>query len=167
MLMPDHYFRRITDIPYSFFEDNGIEALLLDADGTLTPDGVLTLSDEVLSWIEEMQSSGIRMSIVSNNHEERVKLFADRYGFPCVYEAKKPLKGSLARSLESVKGTRENTAVVGDQIFTDIWYAKNCGIRSILVDPMAKDIYLFVVFKRVFERPIRRAVHRKFAPEER
>ena len=165
MLMPDYYFRRITDIPLSFMRDNRIEALLLDADGTLTPDGVLTLGDDVLTWIDSMRSAGIRMSLVSNNHEERVRRFADRYGFAYVYEAKKPLKGSLERSLRSVDGTKENTAVIGDQIFTDVWYAKNCGIRSILVDPMAKDIYPFVVVKRFFEGPFRRAVRRKFRKE--
>ena len=162
MLMPDYYFNRITDIPTEFFEQNGIEGLLLDVDGTLTPDGVVELTDDVLSWLERAKEAGVRMSIVSNNHEQRVKNFADRYGFSYVYEAKKPLAGSLERSLASVKGTRENTALIGDQIFTDIWYAKNCRIRSILVDPMAKDIYPFVKFKRIFEGPIRRAVHRKF-----
>ena len=165
MLRPDYYFRRITDISPDFFTENGIEALLLDVDGTLTPDGITVLSDDVLKWIESARELGIRMSIVSNNGEERVRVFADRYGFSYVYKAKKPLAGSLGRSLASVNGTKENTVLIGDQIFTDIWYAKNCGIRSVLVDPMAADIYPFVKFKRILERPIRRAVHRQFGSE--
>ena len=165
MLRPDYYFRRITDISPDFFTENGIEALLLDVDGTLTPDGVTVLSDDVLNWIESARDLGIRMSIVSNNGEERVRVFADRYGFSYVYKAKKPLAGSLKRSLDSVRGAKDNTVLIGDQIFTDIWYAKNCGIRSILVDPMAADIYPFVKLKRILERPIRRAVHRQFGAE--
>lgn len=161
MLTPDFYFRRITDTTPQFFEENGIHALLLDADGTLTPDGVKVLSDDVLKWMTEVRAAGIGMALVSNNGEERVRPFADRYGLPYVSKAGKPSARCADEAVRAAGAPRSQTAAVGDQFFTDVLFAKNAGIMSILVDPMAADIYPFVKFKRFFERPLRRRVHRK------
>ena len=50
-------------------------------------------------------------------------------------------------------GTQAQTTLfVGDQLFTDVWGAKNAGIRSILVKPIHPKEEIQIVFKRYLER---------------
>ena len=46
----------------------------------------------------------------------------------------------------------KNIASVGDQVFTDVWGAKRCGIRNILVRPIDKKEEIQIVIKRKFEK---------------
>ena len=45
-----------------------------------------------------------------------------------------------------------NTLFVGDQLFTDVWGARRCGIYSILVQPIAKHEEIQIVLKRYLEK---------------
>ena len=47
-----------------------------------------------------------------------------------------------------------NVIFMGDQIFTDVWAARNSGIRAILVPPINDKRDLFTRFKRLLERGI-------------
>ena len=42
----------------------------------------------------KMREAGIKIIIASNNHEQRVKQFAEPHGIPFIFRAKKPL-GSI------------------------------------------------------------------------
>ncbi len=48
---------------------------------------------------------GIRVTIVSNNNEDRVKVFSDPLGIPFIFDARKPLRKSFvkARNLWGLK----------------------------------------------------------------
>jgi predicted HAD superfamily phosphohydrolase YqeG len=50
-------------------------------------------------------------------------------------------------------GNKKNTALMGDQIFTDVLCAHTMGIRAILVPPIKDKTNLFFRFKRLLERP--------------
>ena len=57
--------------------------------------------------------------------------------------------------------------VVGDQLFTDIWGAKRCGIRNILVKPLHKKEEIQIILKRLLERIVLSSyVRSKMAEEE-
>jgi predicted HAD superfamily phosphohydrolase YqeG len=47
-----------------------------------------------------------------------------------------------------------NTAVIGDQVFTDVWSAKRLGLYAILVKPIKDKTSLFFKSKRALEKPI-------------
>jgi predicted HAD superfamily phosphohydrolase YqeG len=49
-----------------------------------------------------------------------------------------------------------NTAVIGDQVFTDVWSAKRLGLFAILVKPIKDKTNLFFRSKRALEKPILR-----------
>lgn len=55
----------------------------------------------------------------------------------------------------------EETMVVGDQIFTDIWGANRTGLYSILVDPINPKEEIQIVLKRIPEKLILYAYERK------
>ena len=51
LLTPQFDFRRIQEIPTSFFAQHGIRALLLDVDNTLTGDNSQEVKPEVAEWL--------------------------------------------------------------------------------------------------------------------
>ena len=48
----------------------------------------------------------------------------------------------------------EETASVGDQVFTDVLAANRAGLYSVLVKPIKDKKSLFFRFKRLLERPV-------------
>lgn len=50
-----------------------------------------------------------------------------------------------------------NTLYIGDQIFTDVWGAKRCGIPNILVAPIHPKEEIQIVLKRYLERIVLRS----------
>ena len=80
LLTPQYDFHRIEEIPTDFFIRHGIRALLLDVDNTLTGDNSQEIEPEVMDWLERQRAAGLRLFVISNNHELRVAPFANRLG---------------------------------------------------------------------------------------
>jgi predicted HAD superfamily phosphohydrolase YqeG len=51
--------------------------------------------------------------------------------------------------------------LMGDQVFTDVWAARNSGIKAALVPPINDKKDIFTKFKRLLEKPILRRYERK------
>ena len=153
-MIPSYYFKGIIDIPMEIFSKNGINTVILDIDNTLTEDGSPDISDDVEDWLRKAQSCGINMTIVSNNHRSRVEAFAEKISLPFVCEAKKPSQKCVVDILENYSALPNEIAVIGDQIFTDVWFAKRAGMLSVLVEPMGPDYLFGVILKRLMEKPI-------------
>ncbi len=160
-LTPDFYFPRITDIPVEFFLKNGIEGVALDIDNTLAEDGAPDVPAQVRDWIEEVRQAGIEMVIVSNNRKIRVSPFAKDAGLPFLYEVGKPSTKKRHEVLAILGVRPKAVAMVGDQIFTDILFAKRCGFRSVLLDPIGPDRHNGAWIKRLLERPILKKLKRR------
>ena len=66
---------------------------------------------------------------------------------------------------------KETTVFIGDQLFTDVWGAKRCGIRNILVAPIDPHEEIQIVLKRILERAVlssyRRSGLDKIRPHEK
>lgn len=63
--------------------------------------------------------------------------------------------------MKSVGATAENSAFLGDQIFTDVLSARNLGIEiALLVPPIKDKLTLFFRFKRLMEKPVIRKYYR-------
>ena len=68
--------------------------------------------------------------------------------------------------MKSVGATAEDSAFLGDQIFTDVLSARNLGIKvALLVPPIKDKLTLFFRFKRLMEKPILRR-YRKLHKED-
>ncbi|MBR0484672.1 MAG: YqeG family HAD IIIA-type phosphatase [Oscillospiraceae bacterium] len=148
--------RSVCDITPQLLRSMGVKGLLLDIDNTLTTHDNPAPAEGVLDWIAEMKQAGIRMRLVSNNHEPRVKPFAEMLGIPCVCESLKPLSRGFIQAMQEMHLPKESLCVVGDQIYTDIWGANLFGVKSIYVRPMQKETWKgheFLCIKRVLEVP--------------
>ncbi len=154
-LMPDRIFDSFKDITPEFLKENKIEALLLDIDNTLVTYDDPEPTEDVIKWLESMTSAGIKVAFVSNNSDpSRVEKFNEKLGFFAISRAKKPLPGGFRRALENMGVEASFAASVGDQIFTDVWAAKNTGARAFLVPPIKDKTTPFFKAKRLLERPI-------------
>lgn len=159
MLTPEYLFKDITRITPEFLRQQGIRALLLDVDNTLTAHGSQQLSQPVAAWLEQMKAQGIRMVIVSNNLRRRVEPFARQLGLDYISMGCKPLPGGLARARRRLGVGRREIALVGDQLFTDRLAGWLYGIRVLVVQPMTRDIKKGILFRRKLEKPF---IHKYF-----
>ncbi len=153
-LVPDYYFDDYKAIRPEFLYDIGIRGVVLDVDNTLEPYEHPQPGEEVIVWLSELSRLGIRASIVSNNNGERINLFNESLGLPAYFKAGKPFKKNVLLAMGDMGTDKDSTLLIGDQIFTDVWAARNAGIRAILVKPIKDKTDIFTKFKRFLEKPI-------------
>ncbi len=126
----------IYEITPEFLREQGIRLLLMDLDNTLSPYIVDEATPELKQWIENLKAGGIEPFIFSNNKGDRPAMFAQQLGLDFVKLAKKPRQGMLQTVLEQ-KGVRvEETAIIGDQIYTDVLCGAIGGLYTIVVRPI-------------------------------
>ncbi len=157
-LHPTHVFDRVHDVQPDWLAAHGLRALLLDADNTLVPRHAYHLDDETRAWIELLLSHQLRLAILSNSASPRqvAKMVAD-YDIPTLALARKPARSGFRRALQRLDVTPAETAMVGDQLFTDILGGNRMGLRTILVPPCStNDFIVYRLFGRTLERPLLR-----------
>ena len=127
----------IYDISVEALARRGIKLLLADLDNTLVPYGVPLPDQRLENWRDELYAYGITLFVLSNNrHEDRPRIFSEGLDVPFIGHAAKPYKRSFLRAMEEMHVTKEQTAIVGDQIFTDVLGGNRAGISTILVKPI-------------------------------
>ncbi len=136
ILTPDYYFKSISEIDAYFLKQLNITALILDIDNTLVPYSLKTADETAKQFIDMMTQNNIKICFVSNNKKNRVDEFNKQFSFPAIHRSAKPLVFSYLRAVHMMHVKRKQTAVVGDQIFTDILGGNSSGITTILVDPI-------------------------------
>lgn len=158
---PDEIISSAYDIDYSMLYADGYRGIIFDIDNTLVMHGAPSneQSDELLSRLNEM---GFKIVFLSNNKEPRVKSFRDR-ALPeamYIYKGGKPKKAGYLKAVEMM-GTRIDTTIfIGDQLFTDVWGAKRCGIRNILTRPIDPKEEIQIVLKRILEGIVLKSYYR-------
>ena len=152
MIYPHKRYRRITDISIQSLIDANIRALILDVDNTLTTHDNPRPGEGVMEWLASAKDAGIAMMILSNNSAERIIPFAEMLKLPYESHARKPLTGGYRRACERMGVTAKQTAVIGDQLFTDILGGRLFGAHCILVDLIEPENTRFFKFKRACER---------------
>lgn len=159
--VPDIMFENALDIGPELLIAKGIRAVVLDIDNTLVTYGVAEPTEEVIAWIDSLKAAGLGVAIASNNHAPRVELFNQKIGVFATCESKKPSAKAVKAACEHFGLKPEETAVIGDQIFTDVWCARNAGSLAILVKPIPYPENLFFKCKRILEKPFIRAYRKK------
>ena len=133
---------------------DGISAVIFDIDNTLAPYEEAEPSDKIKNYFKELHENGIKTVFVSNNHGPRVELFSKTLDTPFFADSKKPLGKNMKKAMKLMGSDTGNTAIIGDQIFTDVWAGKRQRIRTYLVPPIKDKTNLFFKFKRMLEKPI-------------
>lgn len=115
----------------------GIRLLLADLDNTLAPYGVPLPSRQLLAWRDQLAEHGVALFILSNNrHESRPRTFAQALEVPYIGHAGKPRPAAFRAAMMRMGATPAQTAIVGDQVFTDVLGGNLAGVTTILVRPI-------------------------------
>lgn len=149
---PDFIFSQTTKITPQFLKEQGIENLLLDVDNTLTTHNNPEPGPGIDEWLDTMRANGIKMVIISNNNKKRVEPFAARLGLPFCSMSCKPLPNGYIKGMKMLGGNRKNTAMVGDQIFTDVMGANLSGMKCFMVLAILHEDGAGFKFKRMLEK---------------
>ena len=159
-LIPTKIFDDIYKITPEELRERGITALILDIDNTLVTYDDPKPTKPVAEWLDAMHNAGIQTAFVSNNHLPRVESFCE--GMACYFHADsgKPSRKFLREAMAYMGTDVNNTAAVGDQLFTDVWAAKRCGMAAFLVPPIKDKKTLFFRTKRVLEKPFLRMYYK-------
>ena len=129
--------RSITDIDPAALAGRGVRLLLADLDNTLVPYGVPEPDERVRAWTAALAEQGVTLFILSNNrHPDRPGRFSRALGVPFIGHAGKPKPPGFRRAMAQMDRTPGETAIVGDQIFTDILGGRNAGVFTLLVEPI-------------------------------
>jgi HAD superfamily phosphatase (TIGR01668 family) len=137
LLVPRYQATSVLQLSPAVLRAWGIEALMLDLDNTLVPWGDAVPPAAVREWIDGLRRSGIRLCIVSNNLSARVQQVALHLGIPSAQGRFKPSAGKLRHALRILGSPPERTAMVGDQLFTDVLAGNRLGVPTVLTGPLA------------------------------
>ena len=154
-LVPELYCDDIYGITPEYIKEKGVCAVILDIDNTLVPYEIAEPTDEVRAWLNSLTEAGIKVAFVSNNHAPRVEKFNESLGFPAFPDSGKPFKKACRAAMEAMGSAPENTAIIGDQVFTDVLAGRNAGLAAaFLVKPIKDKRNLFFRAKRLLEVPV-------------
>ena len=153
VLYPDLYLENVKKITLDVLNKNDLKGLILDIDNTLI-DFDKVLLDGAINWCQDLKQNGIKLCILSNtNKVHKVEKVAKTLDLEYIYFAQKPnkkgfLKAQKMLGLENPK----QIAVVGDQVFTDVWGGHRVGMFTILTKPIDERDILLTKVKRPFEK---------------
>ncbi len=148
---PGEYLDSTYEIPFEALYDEGYRAVIFDIDNTLVPHGA-PADARACALFLRLRELGYRCTLLSNNKEPRVKMFAEAVDAVYIHRAGKPGPAGYRKAMERMGSSRKDTIFVGDQIFTDVYGANRLGIRTILVKPLHPKEEIQIVIKRYFEK---------------
>ena len=136
-LIPDGVYPSVYQIDGKVLAKRGITLLLADLDNTLAKYGQPEPDPALQAWKDDLAAAGVDLFLLSNSRKpKRPEHFAKALGIPFLGHAGKPKSGGFLRAMEQMGRTSAQTAMVGDQIFTDILGAKRTGVFALMVEPI-------------------------------
>jgi len=167
MLAPDYYFDSVHAVPYNELLKDGIRAIIFDLDNTLAPHDVAAPDAKVVALMRRLKRAGFALCLLTNNTEKRVKTYNEKLELPTVHGALKPLTSGINRAMGLMGSKRDETAIIGDQLFSDVWGGKNARIKTVLVKQVSKKDIITVRWKRYPEKLFIKRYLKKRANAER
>lgn len=152
LFIPDRIFNDIYEITPEYLLSEGLRFVLSDIDNTLVTYGDDTPTEKLLSWLKSLTDAGIKIAFISNNSKKRVSVFNKDLQYPAYANSGKPSRKAVFRFMKEMGASKENTCVLGDQIFTDVLCAKRAGVRALFVPSIGPPPDLFGKIKKRLEK---------------
>ncbi len=160
IFLPDIFVDTVFDMDLEKLKADGIKAFIFDIDNTLATYAMPVADEKTADWVKKLRDKDFKLFIVSNNDRKRVQIFAENINIPYFGKALKPLGFYLHKACRIMNVKEKEVALVGDQLFTDIWGGNVLNMTTILVKPISEVEDGFVRFKRQFERRILKNIER-------
>lgn len=151
-LRPDLYVKSLQDVPLEYLGRRGIKGLIIDLDNTVTQWGRASLDTRVQDWFKNLRAYGLGACLLSNNRQKRVQVIAQDLGIPAIFRAGKPRARAFRQAMDLLGTSPAETAVIGDQIFTDVLGGNLLDLYTILVVPLDKREFIGTRVIRLVER---------------
>ncbi|SFA69776.1 hypothetical protein SAMN04488072_10184 [Lentibacillus halodurans] len=153
-LLPNEHVKSIFDIHPEALKEKRIKGIITDLDNTLVAWDVADATPEVIEWFRWMKEHDIKVTIISNNKWERVKIFSEPLDTPFVFSARKPLRQAFKQAAKEMNLNKDEIVVIGDQVLTDVLGGNFAGFYTILVVPIVQTDGRVTRFNRKIERRI-------------
>ncbi len=153
-LRPDMYLDSVYDLDIRELRSKGIRSIIMDIDNTLVSWDTKEPDEKVINFICMLASEGFKICMLSNNTRKRVEEFNRCLKLPAIYKAVKPSKYAFRRAMKLMDSTSEDTAVIGDQLFTDVYGGNRMGLFTILVVPISEKEFIWTRMVRMVERMV-------------
>ncbi len=163
LLTPTRVVESVKDVEPDDLKVRGITAIITDLDNTLVPWRHYDISPGVIEWLAKLEVAGIKICIASNTiHTERLKQLADTMNIPFVDRVRKPRTGGFVRAMRAMGSSHKNTAVFGDQLFTDVLAGNRLGLETILLRPaLSKEEFFSTQMVRYIENGVIRRLEER------
>lgn len=158
LLTPDLYVESVLHIDLNKLKNTNIRGLIIDIDNTLVAWDIKYASDKTKEWLLNLKKEGFEVCLVSNNTEDRVVTFNEDLKLPAIHRATKPRTGPFRKAMKIMGTEIYNTAVIGDQIFTDVLGGNRIGLYTVLVIPIESKEFWWTTLVRKLERYVLRIV---------
>ncbi len=149
---PKKFVKDVRSIDYDTLLKKGYNVLLFDLDNTIAPFDIPEPTDVDIEFFKSLVNKGFKICLVSNNKPDRVHKFNEKLALAVVPKAGKPKSSGILKAIKLIDGNIDNTVLVGDQLFTDVWVGNRLGLFTILVEPIANRDEFTVKLKRGIEK---------------
>ncbi len=165
LLTPTRVVESVKDVDPNELKAQGITAIITDLDNTLVPWRHYEIAPGVVEWLGALEVAGIKICIASNTiHTERLAQLAKTMNIDFVDRVRKPWTDGFERAMQKMGSNEHNTAVFGDQIFTDMLCGNRLGLTSILLrPPLSKEEFVSTQVVRVLENIVIRRLRARNA----
>ena len=154
IFVPKMYQKNIFTINYNILKEKGIELLIFDLDNTIGHIHEDKINEETFNFLTNLKKS-FKIVIASNSPKKRVSKFLLDSNLDYFSFCFKPSLISFKKIKRKYKIPYEKTAIIGDQILTDIFGGNRLGLYTILVDPISID-FKVTKFNRKIETIIKK-----------
>ena len=129
----------IYKLSHSKLSERGITCLLIDVDGTLLSRNSSIIPIKVKEWINKSKEFFDLYLISNNPSEKRIYKIGKDLGIKYKYRALKPRIKKTLEVINNLNKDKNNIAIIGDRIFTDIIVGNRCKIKTILIKRLNKN----------------------------
>lgn len=147
-LMIDHLF----EIPLIELKKEHITGIVFDLDNTIIAWSSKEMEQTVIDWLSHLKDQGFKLCIVSNSMESRVSRIAQKLMVPYIARACKPMGHGFHIALKKLNLQSSQVAVIGDQLFTDVFGGNRMGAFTILVKPLGSQEFIMTKLTRILEK---------------
>lgn len=152
---PTIYQKTIHDINYQKLYSMGIRCLIFDLDNTIALIDQKKVDRKTKELFQDLKKDFF-LVIISNSNKKRVEPYSKMLDCDFVASALKPFGYGYRKIKRRYHFKKEEIAMIGDQLVTDIFVGNRMTGCTVLVDPMGKKDLKITTFNRFIERKILR-----------
>jgi HAD superfamily phosphatase (TIGR01668 family) len=152
--IPDLYLNTVYELDINLLKAKGIKSIIVDIDNTLVSWETRVPDEKVTDLVCKLTTEDFKICILSNNTKKRVEEFNECLKLPAIHKAVKPSKTAFRRAMRLMNSSPDNTAVIGDQLFTDVLGGNRLGLFTVMVSPISEKEFLWTRLVRLLEKSV-------------